>query len=1408
MKILKLSVSAICLIMAINTTSCSSSDNSSWFQKDDEPAEFSLFHIFDDYPSISEAWDKVEQYVFNQGLAELITETPTDRLKDVLGLMDDLVDPALKPTEPLFNTLESLRVILNNVVDQDNLDAETGSTTYYTDLVSFLDKLSGSRANFSENLVPVVANLILYLNVVHGDEIDEITHDLLYLLRENGPAYDGLATDGNDPAAQNIHNMLPMLQEALSKLLLRNNENIHLDSGYNLVTGGTGPLDTGLGNAVEGIDLLLSGLNGVSQQDRSVITNLSAVLREAGRATSKNANGTLFKNVLRELMINLEKYFTKEGSVYSASADYHRDAANVAGVNYYVDSEIKNTVRELLPVLQLLMIRADKTDFAILKDDGGRSPLEVIAASLGQLRNNGIDFSAYDLEDSLKQMVEKNASGADRAASDASYLERLLFTLAIASSFGYKTSMTDANDPYPNHGRGHGVSTNGTMTLNDSMYNMRSNAFMTLNAYSLALDKRVDQAAFIGRSATTQFSGAQIGSHRFYLGYDYPAFFLMPGACAGDAGIPNGGESAITPTTNTTGADWSENDYRTYYPKVANGVGETNTAAVMMGMIARICWEGEGPYYATAGATTGAGGTTYYRPDGRIYAIDNGGAFTYPVDGGNDVDDGAGQRANRFSEKLESDYFLVQAGFLGEYCPPPINTANTGANFVQGASGLDTDNMPLKYKMKSSASHGAQKFMFWEKIHEDSSDRACATQEEAMFRNFQWLVNEKKFVFTIPMWVESLGMDSAAYIVIEANGLAGLALAQKGGQTANPEEGNGEWLLLQDEGTGVIAGAELARRGMTVNYGDSYLPGDARVMVFCREDTSVTLGLLWENILGKGHVLPDVIVQNFGPMPRMAFLENGPALGSGSGDWTTSGSDWEGRSRLLPLVIAAVGELHKGSYYEVPSGGTDYNYNHTSANHKYPLRTVLAGLIPPLVKPWMRHLEDASGAAADVTWGKRWVPRLKDESMGIHTYLSPSVVWDDATNTWVLTNIDMRPRTSIRTLVNLMIEDDPGMHNGLIPLLTETKTVSRLLAMLQGMQSSAVTTETREKIFKGLEQVMTALRVSKGDVIAREEQGEATPVYGDDSYTQVDYGKLQWLMFDYDNGDPDTGNPIGIRALDTNLDVLLDELIGCRDLVAGDTLARTGRGLAGFVNRRESGSAANTFYETYRLLPDGHHWNWDNFNRMMDGMRSLMADDGPNGTTYYIMNDVAALVEKFLSRVSATDAELKGMRHTLGTLMASYDSGSAAWTTPTHLRDVLTVYLPDIMTTFNGHYDDLMIVAYNLFRPHGLMPYMLNGLSTHYSWSVVFRDLNDLLQDPFFTDPAARPSIWIGENSLPAILVNMADMIGSDWYMRLVYLGPGASVAPTVDGLLTEDGEALEFDPYKTLGRLLNGGGR
>lgn len=1456
MKIIKGFLSILSAILLISITSCSSHDKDQWYQAADwfqtnDPfyEGFNLFNIFKGYPTISDAWSKVQSMVFNQGMMQLLADTPTSQLKDVIGLMDDLVDPVLKPSEPLFATLQDLHAIMNRIVNQDSLDAEAGSTTYYTNFISFMDKLSGTNANFSQNLMPIVAKLLMYINVVHATEINEMTNDLLYLMKENGPAYGGLETDGNDPEAQNIYNMLPMLQEALAKLLMLNNGYMYLDGSNELITtGGTGPTNTMLGNAVEGIDLLLSGLNAVAAEDANVIPRLNNVLLEVGRVMSKDANGKLMKTVLKELLINLEKYFTKDGSVYSVNTDYHQDIAGTI----YVDAELKNTVRELWPIIQLLMIKANRTDYAILKDAAGRSPLQVIAGALGKLGNNDIDFSTYTIEDSLKLLLENGATGEARSATDASYLERLLFTLGIAFNFGYKASMDDSNEPYPNFDRGHGASTNGVLTLNDSMYSLRSNEFLTFDAYGLALNKRTEQADFIGRSAVpfsvivnpADPAPIKTSGHGFYMGYDFPVFCLLPAKCAGDAGLPNGGNKAVTLTPTVDDVTTGEN-YKTYFPKVGNGIGELNTATLIMGMIARICWEGEGPYYATAGATSGSvngkSGTIYRRPDGRIYAVkEASGTYWYPADGGNDADaDSDGWRENAYSEKLESDYYLVQAGFpyddgsgstYTHFCPPPINADNTvsgnGPKYVMGTTG------DLKYKLRATdpdtptITHtNAKQFVFWEKIRSNDTGRACATQEEAMVRNFQWLVNEKKFTFIIPMWLVAAGANSASYIVIEANGLSGLANATKGydpADSTNPAKGNGFWVKALSDGTGVLDAAELTRRGWQVNYGDSYVPGDARIMVFCRESVAVSLDVIWQNILGKGRVLPEIIAQNMEPVSRMIFLTDGPSKSSMntpkySGDtsyWTTSDSIWTNRSKLFPLVVGAVGELHKCSYYENGSG--DNNYYYAGTNHKYPIRTVLAGLIPPLVKPWMRHIT--------VPEGKRWVPRIKyhpDNTTTVepnnYAYLSPAVYWDGGSSTWIRTGptaagVDMRPRTEIRTLVNVITENNAGMHNGFIPLLVETKTVSSLLALLQRIEGGTVTQATKDKIFSGLEQVITAIKASKGNIIKKEELLTPT-IYGDDSYCMVDYSKLKFLMFDYDNGNPDTGNPIKIRPVDTNLDILLKEAVGYRDVVAGATLTKTGKGFVGFIDRRNplSASGAYTFYETYRHLPDGHHWDWSNFNSMMDGMRSMLADDGPNGTSYYIMQDVVELLDKFISRVTATDAELKAFRHTLGILMVTYapqpPTPGGTWTYSTELTDILTNYLPDIMTTFTGHYDDLMLVAYNLFKPAGIMPSVFNGLSTSHSWADVFTEFDALLNDPFFVDPSARPSIWLGKNSLIELMVDMVDMIGEDWYTKLVFTGPVSNISP-IDTLSAQEIEVLEFNPYKTLGQIMSVGGR
>ncbi|MDD4307950.1 MAG: hypothetical protein PHU53_03980 [Thermoplasmata archaeon] len=1417
MKIGKIFLSIVSAIICLNIIACSNSGSSSpTFQVNALQPHYDLFNIFSDYKSMDEAFNGLNDTAFNSAMASILRDTPMDSLKDVLYLLDDLL-----ANQNTYDTIAHLRDILYLTINQDDYD-QNDTTAYHDGLFSYMDKLSASNAQIGDSVSPIIRKLIAYLNVTNAtpEQKNAVMNELLYAIEED--QYD------NNPDAQNLGTMIPKVMEAVGKLLLRNNMYMYLDSGGDLITDNAlidpaSDTNTYLGNTVEGIDQLISSINTLATQDEAARTALYDVLREAGKVTYENANGKLLKDILLELMVNMSDYFIAGGSKFTS--DYYKDDGTGAGI--YVNAELRSTVRELWPVLQLLMIRskatsdpADKVDYSIFKDDDGRSPLEVISMGLAKLKDAGIDLSTYTVEDSLKKMIQYNGYGQVRGAGETSYLDHLLFTLAVAYNLGYKTRLSDAGEPAENYERGHGIATNGIVTINDAMFNLTTNEILGLNAYELALDVRADLGGLVSR-CSSYFTKAQRTSHPFYLGYDYPAFFMLPSSIAGDAGIPNGGDVAISGVpTNETGVDGTKDDYRTYFPKVANGIGEMNTAAVMMGMIARICWEGEGPYYSTYNSTTAGNVTTYYRPNGAIYArvtkpdANNADTWTfdYPVDSSckMDVEDplSSGQRENRYREIVYTDYFLAKVGFSDLYCPPPVNITNNGTNYVEGPTGGD------KYKLKPDVNFNSDRAMFWEKIREKSAARECATQEEAIFRNLQWLFNEKKFVFCIPMGLEVMGFNTAVYLMVESNGLAGFGKARKGidpSAPADASKGNGFWLKKGDEGTDLLTSAELTRRGMTVNYGDSYELGDMRVMLFCRNDGLDFITTVWENIIGYGHLLPDILSQNFDPVPLLGFMEYGATLASGSTDiGNASSAIWASRNKLVPVMIASLGMLHERSYYKKATSGNNYNY--ASTDHKYPLRTVIDGLIMPLVKPHMRRVMD-SASPSTTGGGARWVPRINSSTdtgtIGTaNIFLTPAAVDD---------TLDLRPRATLRTLTSLLTENQVGYRNGLIPLLAETSTISKVLALLQAVAANPTLADSRVKLFKGLEQVITAVKASKNTLITRQEAGNATPGdITDDNWTMMNYTNTEKWLFVKRAASYDP-----TEYVDLDVDNILDELVGMKDTINtaadGDfnvsnpatwnpelwTLTTPGKGLLGYFNRRTASTVANAFYTNH--FPNAQ-WNWNNYEKLMAGMVNLLSNEGPNGTSYYIMDDVISLMDKFLSRVSGTDAELKGLRHTLGVFCTRYvdtnsDGVQDRWVTNPDLWHVIRVHLPFIVRNFNNHYDDLMLMAYSALQEGGIVPFLLHALKTHYGWEYVINDFYNFLADPFIVDWYAQPNLL---HDLSDLVIQIADMLGQDWYTRMIFFGAGSYSSPLdnlVDGYTAED---MEFNPYRTMGKLFS----
>lgn len=1078
--------------------------------------------------------------------------------------------------------------------------------------------------------------------------------------------------------------------------------------------------NTDLGNAAKGLVKLLYGLNNIIADDPQARDILDDIILEDMPSLLNAPDGTA---KMKSAIINLSEYFgTHEfgDNAYDTVADYHN-------ANPYVNASLKETVRDMVPNVAKLFIRDDDSStlddtMKIFSNSSGRSPVEELTVSLAKLKNAGIDYNRVTLEPSIKRMLEYNGRGrlrsSDSSWSGISYLDHLVFAIAGSYNFGFRTGDL-GEEPYDNYGYNHGTATKGIITINDSMYSMTSNKVNVcgiglMGAYDLALTKRRDQGNRIGRSSSV-FPVNQFSSHKFYMGYDYPTLGLLPSGCAGDAGIPNGGETAVNNPTDATGDEGSNNDYRTYFPRVADGKGVLNTAQFLMGWLARACWDGGGPYYyspekGSGSADTitfnwpGAGNRTvyrYYKPNGEVYAYvykPSGTVSTweywYPHKGhtaenANDVSDDPAnesnvnyQRANRFQEILKSDYFVIERN-SGNYHSTPM--------YENGSQWVDSDN---KYHLNSTGTgtKNAGYFKFFEKIPEKSATRECKSQEEAMFRNLQWFLLEKKFVFTIPMYMDAILTTGGAFIVIEANGAVGLANARKQSSSG----ANAKWVIKGDKGE---PGSHVnPNYDLNPDYGDSEYPGDGRIIVFTREMNAlivnITADYLFNNILGNGYVLPDAVGRNIDPVARMGFLEQNGSIASANADIGVDGTTlWDNRNKFFPLLLAITGTLWEGTSYTRMTSG--YNYNYTVSQHKYPLADLLEGIFIPLSKPLMRYY----------TADNRWVPRVKTESGNDYQYFNPNTTHEAdpvaEQGPYLPREVATNGTTPLRTVLSVLTGSGMTDTNGLLPMLTDnTQLVTRLMALLQKLGDNAYGSE-RQNIALGLEQVMTSMKINKSEAINA------------GYHKTLNYGNYQWVF------------------TQRNEDVSLEDFLGYEGPF------RTGAG------------------------NEAHDARWTTFTDSMNKLKLFVG--GSRDITPNLVNIVNAVLAQ-----SLTEEQVHGLLYTAGKIFARHDG--AAWRYHGYdgpgytdaydqLIDMLA-YLPqvhDVMKTSGGtgeKYERMLRNVDILLKDNGsLLNYAVTTMTTPYSMRYIIEDLDRFLNWSIVSDP--NSPLW---DDLVLMLEAMADM--------------------------------------------------
>lgn len=351
-----------------------------------------------------------------------------------------------------------------------------------------------------------------------------------------------------------------------------------------------------------------------------------------------------------------------------------------------------------------------------------------------------------------------------------------------------------------------------------------------------------------------------------------------------------------------------------------NEAGKITTTNWVMAEIALACWEGYGPYTYKGKAPNGSicryksdWNTDWYRLKSSSSGFgDRGPGVGEIISSTGDINNSGADGRYHLYEML----YKPKQGDPG-FVPADDNPAESKVGYIRpdGTSG-DPD-----YYLKShSAANG-------ELVTLD-----CSTREEAIRKNLQWLMTQKRYIYVIPIhgWVDDdilkilgiplahIWMEVWSYASINANGFNGLALARRYQYHTgdNGMQNNATWpgagAINTRTGDEVRCNVQKEIRGNTGNYvldvedeGSrtyrmrvvSTKPSDFMIAVDYSYDYKMSiLGIgvpdnlaetllnilvkihreLWD-ALGNGTVLPGEVADNFPAMLSMATAEYSPA---------------------------------------------------------------------------------------------------------------------------------------------------------------------------------------------------------------------------------------------------------------------------------------------------------------------------------------------------------------------------------------------------------------------------------------------------------------------------------------------------------------------------------------------------
>ena len=346
-------------------------------------------------------------------------------------------------------------------------------------------------------------------------------------------------------------------------------------------------------------------------------------------------------------------------------------------------------------------------------------------------------------------------------------------------------------------------------------------------------------------------------------------------------------------------------------------------------------------------------------------------------------------------------------------------------------------------------------------------------------------------------------------------------------------------------------------------------------------------------------------------------------------------------------------------------------------------------------------------------------------------------------------SIDHRPRRGLRTLTSFLAENETKQCDGLVPLLAEKSVVSKLLTMLQRMGDNdllnglygndAGDRHARHDLFSGLEQLATAVKTTKGEVVEYNwtDQGYndnrwkwmfATGQNMNDEGEYEDYTDvrdvdivLDDLIYglvghDYMNISGTEYEGKGLAALPDDSQRSVDERLTATGLVVQDSLGNApipGSLVIGIEGESETatddgggvitgdlvvgkGYINYNTGEIYCILDKDvmgstpatkkvqcsytYDRKWSDFYDAVADMEEFLSADGK----YAILENLIHMMDGlFSTQRDFTDQEVAGVLYTAGKLLAQYDGSKWVYQgeddfSNNNLYTILTNYLPKL----------------------------------------------------------------------------------------------------------------------------------